>query len=164
MFENLFADRITRKTEHKNRVEGQIEVLKKQQKVKSESICHEYDFKKSSTIDSINAQINSLKAQILSLETNKECKIKMLEEEMKVELDKIMNNFNQKIISKQNKVRRLSRFIEAERQNMEDVAHYNQPNAPQQNQLQPQLEKPTIVKGFKQNKKQNKTKTSKKSK
>lgn len=132
LLENLFNNNITQRVEKKNRIDGEIEVLKKKQKVKSEEILHDYEDKKQSTVDQINATINSLQAQITSLKASKATKCQMLDEQRKVELDKVINEFDNKIINKQNKSKKLARYIEAERNNINDTIAPQQPNAPMQ--------------------------------
>ena len=44
--DTLFGNNITRKVQKKNRVDGQVEVLKKQQKVQYASICDDVDIRK----------------------------------------------------------------------------------------------------------------------
>ena len=132
LLENLFNNNITQRVEKKNRIDGEIEVLKKKQKVKSEEILHDYEDKKQSTVDQINATINSLQAQITSLKASKATKCQMLDEQRKVELDKVINEFDNKIINKQNKSKKLARYIEADCNNINDNIAPQQPNAPMQ--------------------------------
>lgn len=127
---SLFGNSITDKVEKKKKIEGEVEVLKKEQKVASEAIIQDYDNKKTSTTDTINAQINALQAQIASLKNDKVTKCALLDEERKVALDKCINDYDRKIVSKQNQVKRLTRYIDAEQKNMDDVIHPDQPNAP----------------------------------
>ncbi len=130
IFDYIFGNTVTRKVEKKNKIDGQVEVLKKKQKVESEKVIHEYEDKKTATIDNITATINALQAQIASLKISKDTKCQMLDEERKVKLDKIINDFNIKIVNKQNQSKRLTRYIEAEMRNMEDATSHPQPNAP----------------------------------
>ena len=102
MFEFIFGNSITRKVESKKRIEGEIEVLRKQQKVKAESTVKEYNSKKALTIDSINAQINNYKAQIKNLEQLKKDKEEMYDKEMRVAVDIVMNDYDRNIIAKIN--------------------------------------------------------------
>lgn len=130
MLDFIFGNSITRKVESKKRIEGEIEVLKKQEKVKSEATVKEYTSKKTLTIDSINAQIINLRAQIKNLEQQKQDKEEMFEKELKVAIDKVMNDYDRKIIAKQNKAKKLGYYIDAEQRNIEDVINPDQPNAP----------------------------------
>lgn len=130
MFEFIFGNSITRKVENKKRIEGEIEVLRKQQKVKAESTVKEYNSKKALTIDSINAQINNYKAQIKNLEQLKKDKEEMYDKEMRVAVDKVMNDYDRKIIAKINKAKKLGYYIDAEQKNIQDVITPDQPNAP----------------------------------
>lgn len=130
MFEFIFGNSITRKVESKKRIEGEIEVLRKQQKVKAESTVKEYNSKKALTIDSINAQINNYKAQIKNLEQLKKDKEEMYDKEMRVAVDKVMNDYDRKIIAKINKAKKLGYYIDAEQKNIQDVITPDQPNAP----------------------------------
>lgn len=130
MFEFVFGNTITRKVESKKRIEGEIEVLRKQQKVKAESTVKEYNSKKALTTDSINAQINNYKAQIKNLEQLKKDKEEMYDKEMRVAVDKVMNDYDRKIIAKINKAKKLGYYIDAEQKNIQDVITPDQPNAP----------------------------------
>lgn len=130
MFEFVFGNTITRKVESKKRIEGEIEVLRKQQKVKAESTVKEYNSKKALTTDSINAQINNYKAQIKNLEQLKKDKEEMYDKEMRVAVDKVMNDYDRRIIAKINKAKKLGYYIDAEQKNIQDVITPDQPNAP----------------------------------
>lgn len=128
--DTLFGNNITRKVQKKNRVDGQVEVLKKQQKVQYASICDDVDIRKKDIENATNAQINALQARIASLKVSKEKQLAILDEQRKVRLDKSDNEFSQKIVAKQNLSKRLQRLIEAEQKNIEDVVNPSQPNAP----------------------------------
>ena len=132
MFETLFRDSITRKVEKKRKLEGEIALLKKQQKVKSEAVIKDYDKKKVEMVNNINAEIIAYKANIDTLTTSISVQSGLLEQEKKVELDKVINDFDQRIIAKQNKLKRVINFIDAEKKNMQDVISTELPNAPQQ--------------------------------
>lgn len=132
MFEFIFGNSITRKVESKKRIEGEIEVLRKQQKVKAESTVKEYNSKKALTIDSINAQINNYKAQIKNLEQLKKDKEEMYDKEMRVAVDKVINDYDRKIVAKTNKAKKLGYYIDAEQRNIQDVIDPTQPNAPKE--------------------------------
>lgn len=129
-FISLFGNSITGKVEKKKRIEGEIEVLKKEQKVKVEETTKAYDVRKASELDSITAQINNYKAQIKNLEKAKQDRADMLAEELKVDIDKVVNSYDRKIISKQNQAKKLGYYIDAEQKNIEDVIDPDQPNAP----------------------------------
>lgn len=131
----MFGNSITAKVEHKKKIEGEVEVLKKEQKVKVEETTKAYDVKKASELDSITAQINNYKAQIKNLEKAKEDRAEMLDQEKKVDIDKVVNNYNRKIISKQNQAKKLGYYIDAEQKNIEDVIDPDQPNAPTQKRV-----------------------------
>lgn len=137
MFEFLGnGNNVTRKVEKKGRIEGQIKVLQNEQKAKAEAVVTEYNQKKIDSDDSINAQIVALQARIESLKIEKETQKTLLDKEQKVKLEKVINHFDVKIISKQNQVKRLGRYIDAERANIDDVM--NQPSRP--NEPRPLLE------------------------
>lgn len=128
----LFGNSVIRKVEKKRKLEGQVEVLKKQQKVEAEKISKMIDERKAALADSIKAQINALNAQIAVLKNQQKTQSDLLDQERRVEMDKKINDFNQKITTKQNQVKRLSNFIDAERKNQEDALNPEQPNAPKQ--------------------------------
>lgn len=127
----LFGNSITRKVEKKKRIDGEIEVLKKQQKVNMEAVMKDYDEKKQAVVDSVDAQVVALKAQIETLETSKGTRCNLLDEERKVAIDKTVNDFNRKIVAKQNESKKIGYYIQAENQNIQDVITPDQPNAPQ---------------------------------
>lgn len=131
-FISLFGNSITSKVEKKKKIEGDVEVLKKEQKVKTEETIKDFEVRKATTLDSITAQINSLKAQIKNLEKAKEDRAEMLDQELKVEIDKVINSYNRKIISKQNQAKKLGYYIDAEQKNIQDVIDPYQPNAPKE--------------------------------
>ena len=119
----LFKNNVIRQVERKQKLEGEVEVLKKQQKVESEKIIKDFAAKKIALADSIQAQIASLKNQ-------KTAQLELLDEQKKVTLDKKIHDYDNQIICKRNKVKRLIRFIDAEQQNMQDVINPDAPNAP----------------------------------
>lgn len=127
---SIFGSNVVRKVEKKKRIEGEIEVLKKQEKVQTENVIKSYDQKKKDLADSTSAQVNALQAQITSLKSNKETQTKLLDEERKVALDKVINEFDQKITNKKNQAKKLGYLIEAEQKNLQDVIDPNQPNQP----------------------------------
>lgn len=134
----IFNHNVGRMLEKKRSMEQEIEVLKKQQKMECEEVLNNHNQKmldlKDSTqaaIDDINAQIQSLKASINSVNASKVAQEKVFQEQLKVEMDKTTNKFDRKIVAKQNKVKRLARFIEAEEKNIQDAIHNTTtPNAP----------------------------------
>lgn len=127
---SIFGNSVVGKVEKKKKIEGEIEVLKKQQKVEIENIIKTYDQKKANLIDTTNAQIGSLQAQIAALKANKETQTNVLNEEKKVDIDRKTNEYNQKIVSKTNQSKKLGYLIEAEQKNLADVISPNQPNQP----------------------------------
>ena len=130
MIEIIFGNPITRKVETKKKIEGQVEVLKKEQKVKVEEKTKEYEVKKKVVMDDTTAATNMYKARIASLEKEKKDKVEMLDKELKVEINKVINRYDQLIVSKQNKAKKLGYYIDAEQQNIQDVINPDQPNAP----------------------------------
>ena len=70
-FDFLFGNSVIRKVERKRKLEGEIEVLKKQQKVEIEKISKLIDEKKANLADSIDAQVAALNAQINNLKKQK---------------------------------------------------------------------------------------------
>lgn len=129
-FDSLFGNSVIRKVEKKKKLEGQLEVLKKQQKVEVEKISKETEEKKAALVASIDSQINALNASIATLKNQKKTQQELLDEQKKVEMDKKINDFDRKIVSKMNEIKRLGHFIEAERKNQDDALHPEQPNAP----------------------------------
>lgn len=130
MFEFVFGNSITRKVEKRRRMIGEIEVLKKQQKVKCEEILKTFAQDKADLAAKTDAEINSLQAQILSLKEHKKTQTALLDEREKVVIDETINKFDQMIVNKQNQVKRLNRYIDAEQKNIEDVINPDTPNAP----------------------------------
>ena len=126
----IFGNSITSKVEKKKKVENKIQVLKKEQKMKTDKIVAEYKSKEEAFKNNATAQINSLKARIKTLENEIKVNSDVLLQERKVELDKVTHEYDEKIINQQNLVNRLSNFIGAEKKNMEDAITNTQPNAP----------------------------------
>lgn len=131
----IFGNSITSKVEKKKKVENQIEVLKKEEKMKSEKIMAEYKAKDENFKNNADAEINSLKARIKTLEQEKLTNEKVLEQEKRVELDKIFHDYDERIINKKNLVNRLNNFIGAEKKNMQDAIDNTQPNQPTQSKI-----------------------------
>ena len=131
MFTSIFGGSITRMVEKQKKINGEIEVLKKQQKVKSEEVIKEAATKKKALSDAVEANIQALQAQISSLKEQKKTKTALIDESTKVELDKVINDFDQKIVAKKNQSKRLTHLIGAEKMNMEDILSPELPNAPQ---------------------------------
>ena len=86
--------KITRMVERKERVSGQVEVLKKQQKVASESLIKECEAQKVALANSIQAQIANLKAQIETLKIHEKTQCAAYDQKLKVDLDKIINTYD----------------------------------------------------------------------
>ena len=126
----FFGNSITWKVEKQKRIEGEVEVLKKQQKVEVERITKENEAKRKATVDQINAEIAQMQANIASLKQSRTDKIALLAEELKVSVDKAINDYNRKIVNKQNKAKKLGYYIDAEQRNIQDVINPEQPNAP----------------------------------
>lgn len=120
-FEGLFGNSIIRKVEKHNKLTGDIEVLKKQQKVSSEAVLKAYAVKRRNLNDVADADIARLQAQIASIKERRTAQLELLEEERKVTLDKTINDFDRKITNKYNKAKKLEHLINAEKANMEDV-------------------------------------------
>lgn len=134
-FLSLFGNSVVRKVEKKKRIEGEIGVLKKQQKVEVENIIKLYDQKKADLSDTTAAQINALQAQIAALKANKETQTNLLNEEKKVAIDKVTNKLDQQIVSKTNQAKKLGYYIDAEQKNLADVISPDQPNQPTQRKI-----------------------------
>ena len=117
----LFGNGITKKVEKHNRLIGDIEVLKKQQKVSSEAVLKSYASKKRNLNNSVDADIARLQAEIAALKEHRVSQLELIEEERKVVLDKTINDFDRKITNKYNKAKKLEHLINAERENMEDI-------------------------------------------
>ena len=103
--------------------------------MKSEKIMTEYKAKDENFKNNADAEINSLKARIKTLEQEKLTNEKVLEQEKRVELDKIFHDYDEKIINKKNLVNRLNNFIGAEKKNMQDAIDNTQPNQPTQSKI-----------------------------
>lgn len=121
---------IVRKAEKKRKFEGIVADLKNQQKVKSETVIKEFDIKKVNLIDSIDAQINALSAQIGSLKSQKKTQCDLLDKQMKVVLDKTIDKFDQSIMIMKNKLKSIGNTIEAEQKSLQDVLDLDGPNTP----------------------------------
>lgn len=118
---HIFGDSIVRNVERHNKLLGDIEVLKKQQKVSSEAVLKSYATKKRDFINSVDSEVSRLQAQIASLKEHKVAQLELLDEERKVMLDKTINDYDRKITSTYNKAKKLEHLIQAEKANMEDV-------------------------------------------
>lgn len=128
--ETIFGSSIVKKAEKKRKVENYVEVLKKEQKVAVEEAIKACNVKKTEIVDSVNAQVAALQARIAALKEQKASQCNILDEKLKVDLDRIINDFDQKITTQQNVVKKLGYFINAEQKNIADVVDPAQPNAP----------------------------------
>lgn len=128
MFDVVFGSIITRRIQKKQRLEGQVEVLKKQQKLASERTIKEYDLKKQNLKFNTEQQISTLEKEIKELKAERERQEYLLAEQQKVELDETINRYNQKISSKNSSIKKLAHLIEAERKIQEDILNPDQPN------------------------------------
>lgn len=128
----LFGSPITQKAQRKKRLEGEVEVLKKQQKVTSETLLKECEAKKTALKNNIDAEIVNLQAQISTLKSQKTTRASFYDQELKVQLDKAINDFDLRITTKKNKIVRLTNLIEAERKSEDHAVNPDKPNAPRQ--------------------------------
>ena len=127
---NIFKNKITRMVEKSKRIEGEIEVLKKQQKVKCENAMKYNEAKKADFTNTTNATIASYKAAIKIAESSIKTECEKYDQECRVEVDKIMNDYNSKILAKSNELNRTKNLIEAENKNNIDVMKPLMVNAP----------------------------------
>lgn len=129
----LFKTSIQRHVERKAKVENQIQVLKTQQKVKSENVVSEYNSKKVQHENTVDAQIAALENQIENLRVSKTTQVEAFEKEKTVALKKVDNYFDARILAKQNEVKKLSNLIEKEQKDMKDLVQPQKSNAPKDN-------------------------------
>lgn len=127
---SVFGNSITSKVEQKKRIEGQIEVLRKQEKVECERVIKDFTARKEQLENDTNTEIARLKAEINRLNTNRDAQLVLFAEQQKVMLDETINEFDRKIVNKTNKAKKLGYLVEAEQKNIEDVINPQQPNAP----------------------------------
>lgn len=128
MFDIIFSSLMTRRIQKRQKLEGQVEVLKKQQKLASERKVKEYDLKKQNLKLNTEQQIAEYEKEIKELKSEKERQDYLLAEQQKVELDEIINKYDQKITKKNNDIKKLGHLIDAERQSQEDILNPDQPN------------------------------------
>lgn len=129
----FFKSNIQRYIEKKSKVENEIAVLKTQQKVKYETVVADYESRKTQFENDVSAQIASLKNQIKNLEVAKTTQADAYEKEKVVQLKLVDNEFDAKILTKQNEVKKLNNLIEKEQKDMEDIIEPIKPNAPKDN-------------------------------
>ena len=132
MFNIFGRNSITYNVEMKNKLKNKVEVLKKQQKVAAETILKNFEIKRNDLASTTRAEIAMLEARIASLKHHQKVQSEILGEEQKVELEKSMNTFDAKILTINNKIKRLSNSITAENQNIQDVLNPTNPNAPEE--------------------------------
>lgn len=128
MFDIIFSSLMTRRIQKRQKLEGQVEVLKKQQKLASERKVKEYDLKKQTLKLNTEQQIAEYEKGIKELKSEKERQDYLLAEQQKVELDEIINRYDQKITKKKNDIKKLGHLIDAERQSQEDILNPDKPN------------------------------------
>lgn len=129
----LFKTSIQRHVERKAKVENQIQVLKTQQKVKSENVVSEYNSKKVQHENTIDAQIAALENQIENLKVSKTTQVEAFEKEKTVALKKVDNYFDARILEKENEVMKLANLIDKEQKDMRDLVQPKKSNAPKDN-------------------------------
>ena len=127
---NIFKSKITRMVEKSKRLQGEVEVLKKQQKVKVENELKECESRKTQYTNTTNATIAAYKASIKSAELSIKAECSKYDQECKVEVDKIMNEYDSKILAKLNELNRTKNLIDAENKNNMDVMKPLMVNAP----------------------------------
>ncbi len=133
MLEKLFKTNIQRYVEKKNKLENEIEVLKTQQKVKSETVLADFESKKTQFQNNVDAQIVTLQNQIENLKVSKTTQVTAFEKERIVELKKVDNEFDAKILAKQNEVKKITNLIDKEQKDMRDLVNPLKSNAPKDN-------------------------------
>ena len=133
MFKFFMKSPIQRSVEKTNKLQHDIEVLKTQQKVKYENIIADFESRKTQYSNNTDAQIAALKNQIANLEVLKITQIQAYEKEKTVELKKVDNEFDQKILEKTNEVKKLGNLIQKEQRDMEDIVEPTKSNAPKDN-------------------------------
>ena len=133
IFEKLFRTNFQKHIERKARVENEVEVLKTQQKVKSEAVIANFESKKIQFSNNTDAEITTLEKQIENLKASKTNQICAFEKELVVELKKVDNEFDAKILAKQNEIKKLTNLIEKEQKDMRDLVTPLKSNAPKNN-------------------------------
>lgn len=133
MLEKLFKTAFQRHVERKAKVEKQIELLKNQQKVKSENVIAEYDSKVTQAKNNIDAQITALKNQIENLKVAKKTQTETITKEREIAIKKLDNEFDAKILAKKNELKKLTNLIEKEQKDMADFVNPERANAPKDN-------------------------------
>lgn len=133
IFDFLFKTRLQRHVEKKSKITNEVELLKTQQKVKSEAVISDFDSKKAQHQNTIEAQITALQNEIENLKVSKAAYIASLDKERVVELNKVDNEFDAKILFKQNEIKKLNNLIEKEQKDMRDLIQPYNANAPKNN-------------------------------
>lgn len=133
ILEKLFRTNFQKHIERKARVENEVEVLKTQQKVKSEAVIANFESKKIQFSNNTDAEITTLEKQIENLKASKTNQICAFEKELVVELKKVDNEFDAKILAKQNEIKKLTNLIEKEQKDMRDLVNPLKSNAPKNN-------------------------------
>ena len=133
MFEKLFKTSIQRHVEKKQKLENEVQVLKTQQKVKSENVIAEYNSRKVQFENNVSAQIAALKNQIKNLEVARTTQAEAYEKEKTVQIKKVDNEFDAKILAKKNEITKLTNLIEKEKKDMQDLIQPEKSNAPKDN-------------------------------
>lgn len=127
---SIFGNSITAKVERKKKIDGEVEVLRKQEKVECERVQKDFNAQREMLTNQTNSEIARLKAEIKRLENNKDTQFKIIDEQQKVVIDETIKEFDRKILNKINKSKRLEYFIDAEQKNIDDVINPQSPNAP----------------------------------
>ena len=133
IFDKLFKTNFQRHVERKARLENHIELLKNQQKVKTENVIASYNSRKTQHSNNVEAQITALKNQIENLKVEKKTQAEAFDKEREIAIKKVDNEYYSKILAKKNEVKKLTNLIEKEQKDIGDFVNPEKPNAPRDN-------------------------------
>ena len=121
MFDWLFKDKVVLKVEKKKKLENAIELLKKEKQIQFETIVKDFDMQKINLSTDVETQIKALEAQINCLRQELKAQLALIQKRSVIELDKVINEYDQRISIKQNELNKLLNLIEADKKSLNQV-------------------------------------------
>lgn len=121
MFDWLFKDKVVLKVEKKKKLENAIELLKKEKQIQFETIVKDFDMQKINLSTDVETQIKALEAQINCLRQELKAQLALIQKRSVIELDKVINEYDQRISIKENELNKLLNLIEADKKSLNQV-------------------------------------------
>ena len=125
MFDWLFKDKVVLKVEKKKKLENAIELLKKEKQIQFETVVKDFDMQKINLSTEVETQIKALEAQINCLRQELKAQLALIQKRSVIELDKVINEYDQRISIKENDLNKLLNLIEADKKSLNQVIDHS---------------------------------------